>query len=365
MNSDLKRVGLVFKADGTTDFIKSLQNINGSLKENYSQFKLVQAQWDSSTKTSDKLKNKLDYLNSAYDLQKDKVNLLKSELSELEKAEEKDTQAIQKKRNQLIQAETKLASYSNQIKTTTLELKTSTSHLVIFGNAFDEASKKIEAANKKIKTFSLVAGGGLVASVKSAIDFESAFAGVSKTVDATDKELEELRQGILDMSTELPASTTEISAVAEAAGQLGIQTDSILSFTKTMVDLGEATNMSADEAADALARFANITGMSQDNFDKLGSTLVELGNKSASTESEIVEMALRIAGAGTTIGMSEADIMSFAAAISSVGIEAEMGGSAFSKMMIQIESADSQNTEYLKDYSYVEVLTSQEFKEAW
>lgn len=365
MNNDLKKVGLVFKADGTTDFIKSLQNINGSLKENYSQFKLVQAQWDSSTKTSDKLKSKLDYLNSAYDLQKDKVNLLKSELSELEKAEEKDTQAIQKKKNQLIQAETKLAKYKNQIKTTTLELKTSTNHLVIFGNAFDEASKKIESASKKVKTFSLMTGGGLVASIKSAIDFESAFAGVSKTVDATDQELEELRQGILDMSTELPASTTEISAVAEAAGQLGIQTDSILSFTKTMIDLGEATNMSADEAADALARFANITGMSQDNFDKLGSTLVELGNKSASTESEIVEMALRIAGAGTTIGMSEADIMSFAAAISSVGIEAEMGGSAFSKMMIEIESAVSQNSESLKDYASVAGMTAQEFKEAW
>lgn len=365
MNSDLKKVGLVFKADGTTDFIKSLQTINGSLKENYSQFKLVQTEWDNSTKTSQKLKDKLDYLNNAYDLQKEKVNLLTAELKELENAEERDEKAIQNKRIQLNQAETKLASYKNQIKETSAMLKTGTVNLIAYGKSFEDAGKLIEEAGKKTRVFSLAATSGLTASVKSAIDFEDAFAGVEKTVDATDEQLEELRKGILKMSTELPATTTEISAVAEAAGQLGIQTENILSFTKTMVDLGESTNLSASEAADALARFANITGMSQKDFDKLGSTIVDLGNNCATTESEIVDMALRIAGAGTTIGMSEADIMSFAAAISSVGIEAEMGGSAISKMMIKIESAVAENSEDLKKYAEVAGMSAKEFKKSW
>lgn len=114
-NSDLKKVGLVFKADGTTDFIKSLQNINGTLQENYSRFKLVQSQWDNSTKSSTKLKDKLEYLNNAYDLQKDKVNLLKQELDELENSENRDEKAIQKKTNQLIQAETKLNNYKIEL----------------------------------------------------------------------------------------------------------------------------------------------------------------------------------------------------------------------------------------------------------
>ena len=79
------------------------------------------------------------------------------------------------------------------------------------------------------------------------------------------------------MSKEIPASATAIAEVAEAAGQLGIETPNILGFTRTMIDLGEATNLSSEEAASSLAKFANITQMSQENFDRLGSSVVALG----------------------------------------------------------------------------------------
>ena len=141
------------------------------------------------------------------------------------------------------------------------------------------------------------------------------------------------------MAKELPASHEEIAGVAEAAGQLGIQTDNVVSFTKTMIDLGESTNMSAETAATSLARLANITKLPQDKFSNLGSAIVELGNNFATTESEITEMSLRLAGAGTQIGLSQADIVGLATALSSVGIEAEMGGSALSKAMVNMQVA--------------------------
>lgn len=192
---------------------------------------------------------------------------------------------------------------------------------------------------------------GVAASVKASIDFESAFAGTKKTVDELVDangnviiSYDDLAKGIRDMAKELPASASEISEVAEAAGQLGIKTDNVLSFSKTMIDLGESTNMSAEEAATALARLANITGMPQTEFDKLGSVIVDLGNNFATTESEITAMGLRLAGAGSQVGMSEAQIMAFAAALSSVGVEAEAGGSAFSKVMVQMQLAVEKGT---------------------
>lgn len=365
MDNDLKKVGLVFKADGTTDFVKSLHTLNSCLSENYSKFKLVQTGWDDSTKTSTKLKEKLEYLNNAYDIQSDKVNLLTKELNELESAEERNEQAIQKKKTQLNQAEAKLNQYKTRIKETTIELQNSVSNLKIFGDKLGDVSDKLEKAADKTKKFSLISTGALTASLKTAIDFDDAFAGVTKTVDATDEELSQLKKGIRDMAKELPATTTEICEVAEAAGQLGISSENILSFSRTMIDLGETTNLSATEAADSLARFANITGMSQKDFDKLGSTIVDLGNNCATTEAEIVNMGLRLAGAGTTVGMTEDEILSFAAALSSVGIEAEAGGSAFSKMMINIESAVSTNSKDLQKYADIVGMTADEFKEAW
>ncbi|NLQ21236.1 phage tail tape measure protein, partial [Streptococcus pneumoniae] len=131
-------------------------------------------------------------------------------------------------------------------------------------------------------------------------------------------------------SSVLPATHTEIAAVAEAAGQLGIKTPNVVGFTKTMIDMGESTNLSAEQAATQLARFSNIMGTNQTDIGRLGAAVVGLGNNFATTESEIVDTAMRIAGAGRQANMSEGDVLGLAAALSSVGIEAEAGGTAVS-----------------------------------
>ena len=201
--------------------------------------------------------------------------------------------------------------------------------------------------------------------IKSGISFESAFTGVQKTVDATDEQLKTLRSNIRGMAKEMPESVEEIAGVAEAAGQLGIKTKSITSFTKTMVQLGDATNLSSESAATSLARFANITGMSQNHFDRLGSTVVALGNNLATTESEIVDMSMRIAGAGSQVNMTEAQIMSFSGALSSVGIEAEAGGTAFSTLLSKMNLAATKGGDSLKSFADVAGMSSSEFKEAF
>lgn len=228
------------------------------------------------------------------------------------------------------------------------------------------AASKIKSAVSvaaKATGAAVVAGGA--ASLKASISFESAFAGVKKTVNATDKELSTMRKDILNMSKEMPTSANEIAGVAEAAGQLGIKTKNIAGFSKTMVMLGDSTNMSADTAATSLARLANITRMPQTQFDRLGSVIVDLGNNLATTEQEITDMALRLAGAGSQVGMSEADILSFSGALSSVGIEAEAGGSAFSTLMSKMNLATTSGGEDLQAFAQVAGMSSDQFTKAF
>ena len=227
------------------------------------------------------------------------------------------------------------------------------------GSAMQDAGSTLTT---RVTTPILAIGG---AAATAAIGFESAFAGVRKTVDATEEEFAALERGIREMSKQLPASATEIAGVAEAAGQLGIKTENILDFTRVMIDLGEATNLSGVEAATTLARLANITQMSQTDFDRLGSTIVALGNNLATTEAEIAEMALRLAGAGAQVGLSEAQILGFAGALSSVGIEAEAGGSAVSRVMIEIANAVANGSEKLDQFADVAGMTTEEFKTAF
>lgn len=174
MASDLKKVGLVFNADGTTDFIKSLNSVNASLKENYQDFKAVQAQYDENTTSSQKLLDKLDYLNSAYDLQKNKVKVLAEELEDLENSENRNEVAITKKRTALKAAETQLTRYENQIKDVDQKIKLGTANLKDYAKNVKETGEKITEAGKKFSVLSAGIVGADTAATATAMSLESA-----------------------------------------------------------------------------------------------------------------------------------------------------------------------------------------------
>jgi TP901 family phage tail tape measure protein len=221
-----------------------------------------------------------------------------------------------------------------------------------------------QAMNRVGATFT--ATGALAAAatalvVKAAIDWETAWAGVTKTVSGTPAQLQEIEDGLRSMARELPATHTELAGIAEAAGQLGVQRSGLLAFTRTMVDLSETTNLSADEASTSIAQLMNIMQTAPDDVDNLGASLVALGNNGASTERDIVQMAQRIAGAGKVVGLSEADVLAFANALASVGIDAEAGGSSISRVMTDIAMAVSDGGDELQKFADVAGVSAEDF----
>lgn len=372
MSNDLKRVGLVFEEEGSAKFVKTLKEVNSAISDNNLEFKKAQAQWDKTTPTTEKLEFQIKNLGEAIELQKEKARTLRAEISNLESAEESDTKAkkkneeqLIKKRKELEKTELKIISFTKKVEGMKEQLENNGKKLEEWGQKVENNGKKIEEAGKKMSAFSVATGSAMIVSTKSAIDFEDAFTGVEKTVDGTAEQMEELKQGIRDMAKEIPSNTTEISAVAEAAGQLGIKTEDILSFTRVMIDLGNSTNLSAEEAASALAKFANVTKMSAKDYDKLGSTIVALGNNFATTEKDIVEMATRLAATGELAGLSQSQILSLATAMSSVGIEAEAGGSAMSKLLKKIQLATELGGDDLQQFAKVAGMSVEDFKKAY
>lgn len=213
------------------------------------------------------------------------------------------------------------------------------------------------------------AGAGLTAmavgAVKAAIDWESAWAGVQKTNDGTAEQMTRLEEDLRNLAKTLPASHAEIAEVAEAAGQLGVSVDDVADFTLTMINMGETTNLSAEEAATGIARFSNVMGTAWSDADRLGSTIVGLGNNFATTEAEILHMSQRIAPVGRVMNMTEADVLSMATAMSSVGIEAEAGGTAISMVMRKIDAAVRDGGSSLNSWAEAAGVSAQEFATAW
>lgn len=213
--------------------------------------------------------------------------------------------------------------------------------------ALGEARTTIEQAGRKMQTAGRTLTAAVTApiaaigagAIKAFTDYDSALAGVRKTVDATPQAFAKLEKELQGLNRRLPSSQEEIFGVAEAAGQLGVATEDISEFTETMINLGETTNLSADEAATELARFMNVMGTAQQDVSNLGSTVVDLGNNFATTEAEIVAMGSRLSGAGSQMGLTEGEVLGLATALTSVGISAEAGGSAFSRVMVEMQNA--------------------------
>ena len=212
-------------------------------------------------------------------------------------------------------------------------------------------------------TLPIVAGAALA--LKTMIDLEDSFIGVQKTVKASAAEFDALSRGFDKMSLVTPIALKELHGIGEAAGQLGIETGNILRFTKVMADLGVTTNLTAQEAAMSLARFANITQMSQNDFDRLGSVIVDLGNNLATTEAEIVTIAVRMAGAAKQANLTEAQILAVGAAVSSIGVQAEAGGTAMSRVFLDINTFVQSNTRELKVMARVAGTSTKEFAEGF
>ncbi|WP_102160058.1 phage tail tape measure protein [Zhihengliuella halotolerans] len=233
------------------------------------------------------------------------------------------------------------------------------------GNTTAKRAKALKELSPILMAVGTATVAGLGLSVKAAMDWESAWTGVMKTVDGTPEQLAKVEEGLRGLARELPASHTEIAAVAEAAGQLGVATPDVVEFTRTMINLGESTNMSAEEAATTLARFANVMGTSTSEMNNLGAAIVGLGNNYATTESEIAAMGQRLSGAGTQIGLSEGQVLGLAAAMSSVGIEAEAGGTAMSLTMKRVGKAVDEGGATLETFAKVSGMSAEEFQQAW
>jgi TP901 family phage tail tape measure protein len=204
-------------------------------------------------------------------------------------------------------------------------------------------------------------GTALATTIKPAIEFESAFAGVKKTVDTTPQGMERIRTGLIDLSKVMPTSAKDLAQIAENAGQLGVAAPQILKFTEVVAQLGETTDLSFDAASTELARFLNITGGGAALIEPVSNALVALGNAGASTESEIVNFSQRLASAVTVAGGSEDQILALASAFSSFGVNAEAGGSALSTIITNIADSARGGNDNLELFAKTAGLLPEQF----
>lgn len=357
-NQTLKRNSEEYRSNSQA--IKSMQGQNSQLKNERKTLTAAIRENDAALRTeTSAYKNAQAEVKAAAAAYKEaQANVSKSKA-----AEESHANTLKKAQSAYQEYQDGLAAVERQQRA--LNMQATGKNLKEIGSGIDTVTKPLQIASA-----ALAAGG--VASAKFAIDFEDNFANVKKTVEGTPAELEEVRQGIIALTTTgidgrnaIPQTTKQLTELAAAGGQLGIKTPNIVEFTETMAQMGTSTNLYGAEGAATLARFMNVTNTSQKDVKNLGSAIVDLGNNFATTESEIATLGLRMGATGNVVGISAQDVLGYATALSSMGVEAEAGGSSVSRIWMNIQSAVSSGGEELATFAKVSGKSSAEFANQW
>ena len=362
MNSALREAKSV--ARGTTQELKLLEK---GLKLDPSNVTLLAQKQEVLTKKIQASKNELQ----AYKTLESQANAGTVQLN--------DSQWTKLKSDIALTTQT-LNAYEAELKQLQVQQASASSAIGQAGNYFTQLGQKSESACAKMgsigSTLTRTVTTGLTlagtASVVAATKIDTSLTNVKKTVDGTAKDYENLKNAAIEFSKTNAVSASTILDVESLGAQLGY-TLNVMSNGKTEVqEFGEvvsgldiATNMDAETAGSELAQFFNIMQLGKEYTKNYASAIVDLGNKNATTESSISAMALRIAGAGKQIGMSGADVLGLSTALSSLGIEAEMGGTAISTIMSNIDKAVALNNNNLQTWAQTAGMSAEQFAEAW
>ena len=349
----------------TTKLGNALKSVNDKTKSLQNELKGVNTLLKMDPSNVTLLRQKQDLLNQSIAECREKLNTLKTTQAQVQAQFDKGEITAEQYRDfqrEIVATENKLNKLQKEAKNFG---SVGAQQVAVVGTKMQDLGNKVTAVGQKFKVISAVASTALVGITASAINFETAFTGVTKTVDGTDEQLENIKQGILDLSEATASSATDIAGVAEAAGQLGVKTENIMAFTETMVRLGDSTNLSADEAATAIAQLYNVMGSDINTVDRFGAALVDLGNNAATTEADILNMATRIGSSGKQVGLTEQQVLALATSLSSVGLEAEGGGSAISAVITKIDKDVALNSKTLKTWANVAGLSVNDFKNLW
>lgn len=305
MADNLQRVGLVFKADGTVDFNKSLKEITASIQENRSAFNLVKSTWDESTKTAEKLKETQKYLAEQTKDYSDKVTILSRQLDELESAENRDEKAIQNKRNQLNQAKTSLNNYKKGLEEVEEKLKSGSARMQDYAKKLDNLGEKAKSAGEKMGGVSTAAAGfagAVAATVPATAEYRKIMASLESSSELAGYSAEETEQtyktlyGVLADDQTAATTTANLQALGLSQGQLQELLNGTIGAWAKYGDsipidgLAESYNETA-KTATVTGTFADVLNWAGTSEDAFNAKLANCRNESERANLIIQELA--------------------------------------------------------------------------
>lgn|GEM_PF-3349598 len=225
--------------------------------------------------------------------------------------------------------EANTARYNNELRRARENSSTS------FGQMGKSATKAAAVVGTAL------AGMGAL-SLKTAMSFETSMAEIDKTVDfASSNGLANMRKELQALTTQIPQTFEELAAVTATGGQLGIAEKDLVHFTEVMAKMGVAFDIPAQQAADSMAKIANVFQIPIENIDRLGDAINTLSNNTPATAAQLIDSLQRVGGVAKVFGLSEDATLGLTGALIAMGKPAEVASTAVNSLLTSFSTLDN------------------------
>ena len=210
-------------------------------------------------------------------------------------------------------------------------------------NASAESGKKaLDGMAKAAAIAGAALVGALGVSINKAQSWETAMAEINKTVDfAAEDGLANMRKGLQELTTRIPQTFEELAAVTATGGQLGIAEENLIGFTETMAKMGVAFDIPAQQAADSMAKIANVFQIPIENISNLGDAINTLSNNTPATAAQLIDSLQRVGGVAKVFGLSEDATLGLTGALIAMGKPSEVASTAVNSLLTTFSTLDN------------------------
>ena len=323
----------MFKADGTADFRKSLKDVNASIQENRTEFKLAKSTWDESTKAVEKLKASQEYLGKQTEDYNRKVRLLREELNDLENAEERDEAAIQKKRAQLNTAETSLNNYRRGLEEVDEKLKTGAAQIEEFAGKVEKLGSKMTDAGKKMTvgvTTPIIGIGA--AGVKAAMELDEGYDTIIAKTGATGETLQGLNDVADSVFGSMPVEMQDVgTAVGEINTRFGSTGNELEDLTKKFLQFAEINGADVNNSIRLVSRAMGDAGIPTEQTGEILDKLTIAGQASGVAIEVLTENLAKYGAPMRALGLTTDESIAIFAGWEKAGVNTEIAFSGMKK----------------------------------
>lgn len=323
----------MFKADGTADFRKSLKDVNASIQENRTEFKLAKSTWDESTKAVEKLKASQEYLGKQTEDYNRKVRLLREELNDLENAEERDEAAIQKKRAQLNTAETSLNNYRRGLEEVNEKLKTGAAQIEEFAGKVEKLGSKMTDAGKKMTvgvTTPIIGIGA--AGVKAAMELDEGYDTIIAKTGATGETLQGLNDVADSVFGSMPVEMQDVgTAVGEINTRFGSTGNELEDLTKKFLQFAEINGADVNNSIRLVSRAMGDAGIPTEQTGEILDKLTIAGQASGVAIEVLTENLAKYGAPMRALGLTTDESIAIFAGWEKAGVNTEIAFSGMKK----------------------------------